>query len=130
MVAGIVGDRAGHRAGILLSVGVQIAALALMLTTRGRWSCLGAYLLCGICMGAANISHANLLFETCPHDNRVAHITIGNIVLGMGTAVIPLLAGWLAQQWGVRATFGACLVFSLAAFVWFVVRVREPRLAA
>jgi MFS family permease len=126
---GLLGDRLGHRIGILLGTGAQIVTLALLLAGGGAplVEATLVYFGCGIAMGSAFISHNNLLFETCPHDHRAAHITAGNLVLGVGTAVAPVVAGFAAATWGMRTVFAGCLVLSVLALGWFVVRLHEPR---
>ena len=127
LVFGRLGDRYGHRLGILGGAATQVLTLGLMLATGGLCSCLLAFAGAGVCAGIGWVSHYNMLFETCPHDNRLAHITIGNLILGLATMVVPLLAGAFAQWAGLRSLFWACLLLSAAAFGWFLVRVREPR---
>ena len=124
---GRLGDVFGHRSGILIGAAAQFATLVILLSSTGQWSCLAAYFLTGVCIASSFISHYNMLFETCPHDHRFAHITVGNLVLGIGTVIFPLIAGVLAQQYGVRVLFGISLGLSGAALVWFQLRVREPR---
>jgi len=68
-----------------------------------------------------------MLYETCPHDSRIAHITVGNLVMGTTSILCPLLAGVAAARYGTRSLFGICLVLSAGALLWFALRVREPR---
>jgi len=127
LAAGVIGDHHGHRAGLLIAVAMQIVTLVILLSSRGPASCIAAYFACGCVMGMAAIAHSNILFETCPHESRVTHITAGNIIIGSAIAVMPLLAGKLAQMTSVRVLFVVSLALSVAAFVWFLVFVREPR---
>lgn len=127
LVLGRLGDIAGHRAGILTGVLAQITTLLILLTTSGKLSCLATYFLTGIYIASTFISHYNMLFETCPHDHRFAHITVGNLVLGVGTLLSPLFAGLIAQSLGLQFLFVMSLTFSLAALSWFLLRTREPR---
>jgi MFS family permease len=127
LVLGRLGDRRGHRAGMLVAVGMQAVTLAIVLTTRGPLGCACAYFGAGICAAGSFVSHTNLLYETCPHDHRLAHMTVGNLVLGLGAAPAPFLAGWLATAVGLRMVFTVELVLSLAALAWCVTLLREPR---
>jgi hypothetical protein len=72
-------------------------------------------------------SHYNMLFETCLHSGRAAHITLGNLLVGCVALVASQLSGAVASAWGLRLLFGACLGMSLVAVFWIAVRVREPR---
>jgi MFS family permease len=127
-LVGRIGDRSGHRLGILFGILTQVFTLLVVITSRGLLSCLLAYAGAGACVGSGFISHFNMLFETCPHDSRVAHITIGNIILGTAALLFPLAGGWLAAAQGVRTLFVVSLLLSLTALVWTCWRVREPRM--
>lgn len=127
---GTWGDRRGYRAGLLIAAGSQAAALGLMLTSGGAWSCWLAYAAVGIAAGGGSISHLNLLYETCPHEDRVAHITVGNLVIGLGGIAAPLCAGQIALRWGIRPLFLVCLVFSVGAVLWYRLAFQDPRRSA
>jgi MFS family permease len=68
-----------------------------------------------------------MLLETCPHDHRLAHITVGNLVLSVPLVLSPFLAGVAAEHFGIRPVFMTCLVFSILAFIWCLLKVKEPR---
>ncbi len=124
---GLLGDRYGHRLGILLGTIMQIPTLLVLLIIPGRLGCLLAYAGAGICIGSAIVSFNNMLFETCPHDHGPAHITIGSLLVGLGTIVFSLVGGRMAEIFGLSVFFGLCLVTSIIAFLWTWLRVREPR---
>ena len=125
--AGWLGDRLGHRCGLLLSTSAQIVVLLLLLSTAGVWSCIAVYALVGIWEGANRTAHYNLLCETCPHDNRKAHLTVGNLALPPAAAGAPLLAGWVSYAHGFAVLIWASLAVSAAAFLWFLLALKEPR---
>lgn len=124
---GWIGDRWGHRLGIVLGTLMQIFALLLLVTTAGPWSCLAVYAILGICQGANSVSHYNLLCETCPHDNRKVHITAGNLAMLPSLLMVPIFAGLLVEYYSIAALQWACLIISIAAFAWFVCLLKEPR---
>lgn len=127
IILGYLGDRWGHRFGILAGAAAQIVALTLLLTGQGLGACLLTYAAVGICGGVGTVSHNNMLFETCPHDHRIAHITVGNLVMAGPLMVTPLLAGWLAEAQGLRVLFFASLALSVLAAAWVLFVVRDPR---
>lgn len=127
LVFGRLGDREGHAIGLLLGIVAQVGTLALLLWTRGTWSCLLVYSGTGVCLGAGMVSYYNALMETCPHDNRFAHITVGNFVVGLVGIAAPLLGGVVAAAFGTGVLFESCLAISTIALVWHVLLVREPR---
>ena len=124
---GWIGDRWGHRFGILLGTSLQTLTLLLVVTTSGPWSCLAVYALLGLCIGASSVSHYNLLCETCPHDNRKAHIAAGNLVMLPGMILVPILAGVLVEYYGITGLMWVSLIISAVALVWFAFRFQEPR---
>ncbi len=127
LLLGRVGDKHGHRIGVLAGAGFQVAVLAVLLTTRGSWSCMAAYFLTGACVASAAVSYANMIFETCPHENRMAHITVANTIVSAAAIGAPLAAGMTASAVGIRPLFAICLAFSVLALAWFILRVKEPR---
>lgn len=127
LMLGRLGDRYGHRLGVLMGAVMQVVTLSLLLIAQGVLGCIAVYICAGFCASSAWLSHSNLLFETCPHDNRMAHITVGNLSLTPALIAAPLVAGWVARVWGLQALFAGSLAISLAALAWFVLRVREPR---
>lgn len=127
LILGRLGDRHGHRIGIVVGSVAQIFALTLMLTGTGFWSCIFTYLCTGVVISSAFLSHNNMLYETCPHDHRMAHITVGNLVLSLPLLAAPILAGIVAQQQGTTRLFMICLGFSILALLWFLAFVKDPR---
>jgi MFS family permease len=124
---GYLGDRRGHRVGLLVGIVCQIVALSVLLMVPGLWGCLIFYFFAGISNASGWVSHYNLLFETCPHDHLGAHITIGNLALGGVGLMAPLLAGVIAEGLGLRMLFGLSLAVSAGALFWLWVLVRDPR---
>jgi MFS family permease len=123
---GWLGDRHGHRIGVMAGAALQTAAIAAALLGRGAAGCAAAYFAAGLCGGAAAVSHLNMVFETCPHDHRLAHITIANLVLSAGV-VFPLLSGVVVERLGLATLLRASLAASGGAFIWYLAMVREPR---
>jgi len=127
LALGRIGDRHGHRIGLIVGALAQIGALSVLLNWTGPEACLTTYFLSGIVMGSSLVSHQNMMFETCPHDQRIAHLTVGGMVLGIFTSLLPLAAGTTAKAWDLRTVFAAALCFSILALLWLVFRVKEPR---
>lgn len=124
---GVLGDRKGHRLGVVLGSAVQVATVVLLLTTRGPVSCVLAFGGFGLAMGAGFVCNVNMILETCPHDCRLSHITVSTMILALPLAAAPILSALVAETWGYQTLFGVCLVINIAALLWFVFRVREPR---
>ncbi len=127
LFTGWLGDKRGHRMCVVLGAVTQVATLVVLATTGGVWSCIAAFAGIGICMAAADLSYYNLLIETCPHDNRGAHITVGNLATLPAIIAAPLLAGLLVQRSGTTALVYVSLAISVVALAWYLAKVKEPR---
>jgi len=126
-IMGHLGDRIGHRSGAIIGAFAQFIGLYVALMFPGAASGIAAFAMLGA-GGASNwISHANLLFETCPHDCRTAHIAAGNMMLAPFSAIFPILTGPAIDRWGFLPVTIACLVPTLLGMFWIIAVVREPR---
>lgn len=124
---GMLGDRRGHRLTTLIQTGVQIATVTVLFLTSGPASCLIAHIGLGFAFGGSWVSGFNMMVESCPHDNRMAHITVSSVVLGLPMALIPVARGWVAARWDFGTLFGICLGLNIIALVWLTLMVKEPR---
>jgi MFS family permease len=124
---GRLGDRMGHKVGVVLGAFGQVAAILVAFLATGPVACGAAFALCGMAWAAAWVCHVNMLFETCPHDSRVAHITLSNMVLGPVLALVPMGTGWLVEAVSVRTGIGLTLIPTLLGVIWLAFAVREPR---
>jgi MFS family permease len=129
LALGRLGDRYGHRWGVLFGPGMQAVTLGLALLIPGAPGCILVYLGAGLANSCGFVSHSNLVMEMCPPENtnRVAHISIANLVIGIPAAVSPILSGWIAGRWSEPALFAICLGLSLVALAWLLLRFKEPR---
>jgi len=124
---GRLGDRRGHRAGIVAGAAAQAGSIALALAVPGPAGCAAAFAFSGLSFASAWVSHTNFVFESCPHDSRAAHIAITNLVLAPATVLVPWIAGRAAESLGTPAVFAASLVPTLAGLAWLALVVREVR---
>jgi len=124
---GRMGDRSGHKAGILVGAAAQLAAAAVAWLGSGGVACGTTFVLLGVACAAAWVSHMNMLFETCPHESHVAHITLSNIVLGPVIGLVPILTGQVNELVGRRAGIGLTLIPAALGVLWLILAVREPR---
>ena len=68
-----------------------------------------------------------MIFDTCPHGHRMAHISVGNLIVGAPMAFAAVLAGLIAERSSLDTVFRICLVLSATAFAWCLLKVKEPR---
>ncbi len=125
---GQIGDKHGHRRGVVIGACAQVASIAVAVLGKGPIACFACFFLLGIAYAAGWVSHQNFIYETCPHDNRVAHITLSNLVLSPLIIFLPIAAGALMAGVGIRAGMAVCLAISVAGALYLLVFVDEPRL--
>lgn len=125
---GRIGDRRGHRWGVVLGAFAQVASIAAAVAGRGAMACLACFFLLGIASAAGVVSHQNFIYETCPHDNRVAHITLSNLVLSPLIVLMPIGAGALIGRVGMIRGMGVCWLISVLGAFYMLLLVDEPRM--
>jgi len=81
----------------------------------------------GLAFAANSVSHQNMIFETCPHDNRIAHITLSNLILSPFLPAAPPATGWLIDHIGMTNGIAVCLLPTIAGTLWIMLMVRDPR---
>ena len=126
-VLGHLGDRAGHKTSIVIGAGAQVLSVLVAYLGRGLGPCILAFVLLGIVSSAGWVSHLNMLFETCPHESRVAHLALSNSVLSPFLVLVPAGTGWLMASVGMRAGMGLALIPAVLGTAWMLLVVREPR---
>jgi len=127
-VLGRLGDRVGHKSGVVIGASAQLASIAAAFLGRGSVACVLAFVFLGISGSAAWVSHLNFLVETCPHDSRVAHITLSNMILQPLFFLVPVGTGWMMQHLAHRATgIGLTLIPTVLGVAWLAFVLREPR---
>jgi len=74
----------------------------------------------GVFWGGYNLAAFNLLLEVTPDDNRSLYVGVYNTLMGVATAVGPLLGGFAAEVVGLRPVFlVSCAVRALALYLFF-----------
>jgi MFS family permease len=124
---GRLGDRAGHKKGVVIGALAQAVAIAVALLGRGPIACSLCFASLGVAFASGWVSHTNMLFETCPHDSRPAHITLSNVLLSPFVILAPIGTGWLMESAGQRAGIGMTLVPTALGVLWLILAVKEPR---
>ncbi len=125
---GKLGDLRGHRWGVLVGGFAQVAAIGTAYLGRGHWACLSSFVLLGIAYAAGWVSHQNFIYETCPHDNRIAHLTLSNLVLSPVVLLIPMGTGALISLTSILWGLAICLGLSVLGAFYLLFFVQEPRL--
>lgn len=126
-VAGMMGDRYGHRLNLIIASLVLAGAPLVLLSVQGLAGCVGTYWLIGLASGFVYLGMWNLNLESCPHDNRLAHVTSFNIAAALGLLPIPYLAGRIVDDLGIQWLFVVTAMCSGLAGLWLISVFRDPR---
>lgn len=127
LLFGRIGDRIGHRFGMLMGIGFQVCSLLAVLLIHGPIGCFVAMLFSGCVGGALIVSCTNLFIESCPHQVRVAHLMVGNMIVGLAGLLFPLVGARIAIDAGIPALMEVSVVISVIALVWNLCKVKDPR---
>lgn len=127
MLFGRIGDRIGHRFGLLMGIIFQICSLLSVLLVPGPVGCFLAMLFSGGVGGTLLISYLNLVIESCPHQVRAAHLMIGNMVVGVAGLLFPLVGAGIAVHAGIPILMKVSLALSVMALVWNIYKMKDPR---
>jgi MFS family permease len=127
MLFGRIGDRVGHRSGMLMGVVFQLGSLLSVLLIKGSAGYFLAMLLAGCVGGTLIISYMNLVVETCPHQVRSAHLMIGNMVVGVAGLLFPMCGALIAVHAGIPTLMEVSFAVSAMALAWGLWKVKDPR---
>ena len=120
---GLLADRFGRR--LLLFGGPTVTALssAACALTPDFWSLVGLRFISG--MGSAMFMTGALIYITDIADasNRARFISLNQGSLLLGVSLGPVLGGFVAQWFGLRAPFWAVAVLAGACAVWAFARI-------
>jgi len=124
---GRIGDRIGHRFGMLMGIVFQLCSLLSVLLIHGPTGYFLAMLFSGCVGGTLLISYLNLVIESCPHEVRAAHLMIGNLVVGVAGLLFPMAGACIAIHAGIPRLMVVSLAVSAVALVWNIRKVKDPR---
>ncbi len=125
---GWMADRIGHRAVLIAGTVAATAANAVALATSSVELFALTFVLSGVNQAAYNVSSGTMLLEFARDpDERPTYIGIGNTALAPVYFAAPLLAGLMADRFGLPAVFALGLGIGLLGAMLFTLRVRDPR---
>lgn len=126
LVLGPLGDRFGHRAVMLGSLGVNAASFVLVLLTQSVGQFSVALGLGAIGTMGATIAQQNLAVDLAPPGEKGAYTALTRLVTAPATALGMLLTGLFIDHLGFTVVFLASLLLPLAGTL-ATLRFREPR---
>jgi MFS family permease len=121
LLAGALADR--FRPARLAALGSSLVAVAIALLLATPIPALmgAARLLHGVAMGLFRPTVSALVLQRVPAERRVSAIAINNVSYVAGTAAGPLVAGVVADRFGLAAGLALGIVVALAAALYLLV---------
>jgi MFS family permease len=127
LVFGWLSDHKGHK--LILEIAVLITALGSIVAAfapSSVWFFL-VFFLTGVSNAGYMLSGIMIVFEFCKPSIRPTYIGVNNTFNGLVAIAMPLIGGWLAQEYGYQLMFivaFSVVLVGLALLHWWV---REPR---
>lgn len=115
--AGVLLQRIGMKRTMLLGLGTVAGAMLLLFAATTAWQAMVLLLVSGVGAALYNISRHAYLSVAVRNDRRGRSIALFGGIYRIGKFVGPLLGGWIAASYGLRAPFPVYAVLSLAASV-------------
>lgn len=106
---GRLGDRKGPKAQIWAAVGIGACANLLLAVSTQLWLYVLAMVLVGVTASLLVMADFAFLYEACPEE-RATYFGLFNVLLLPATLGVPILAGLIADRWGIGTVFGASAV--------------------
>ncbi len=126
LIAGMLADRYGHKAPLVLGGMAQVSGFTMALTSPTPEGFFVVFALIGLAMGVHMVSGTLVALEFSEPSRRPTYVGIANTTAGVAGSVAPLIGGWLASA-GYQLLFGICVALGAAALIWLLVGVRDPR---
>lgn len=106
---------------VMLVSGLGAVFVPLLWWATGNiWFPLLIYVINGFAWGGYNLAAFNLLLEITPDENRTVYVGGYNTLIGVATAVGPLVGGFAAEALGLRPVFFAsALVQALGLYIFY-----------
>ena len=126
LLLGALADRRGHKLSLEIAALCYAAAFALTAWSPGPGVYIPAFVLIGLGLGGQITSGIMLTLEFAPPGRQPTYAGLVNTTLGIVGVTAPLIGAWLAER-DFSLLFLVGTGLNLAAFLVFVLRVRDPR---
>ncbi|MDZ4759670.1 MAG: MFS transporter [Alphaproteobacteria bacterium] len=127
LVWGYLSDRGGFRSTFIISLALNLAAVALLMAAGSFPAIILAFFGIGAAQSAYLMSTTNIVMEFGHRHDVPMRMALSNTAEGVMGALAPLLGGVIAVVWSYQAAFAATLVSVAVALVILVWKVDEPR---
>jgi MFS family permease len=130
-VFGWMADRVGHRSVLMVGTAAAAGANAVAFMTASLPMYAVAFVLSGVNQAAYSVSGGNMLLDFARDPGeRPTYVGLGNTALAPIYCSAPLLAGVMADRFGLPTVFSIALAAGLLGVILFTLRVRDPRAMA
>jgi MFS family permease len=129
LLAGVIADRRGHKLPLIIGGSAQVVGFALAALTPTAQGMYAVYALLGFAVGVNIVSGVLIALEFSSPERRPTYVGVANSAVGVSSGLAPLLGGWVAT-FGYTWLFGASAVVGIAALLWLVLGVADPRARA
>ncbi|NMB21311.1 MAG: MFS transporter [Firmicutes bacterium] len=117
---GRLADYFGQKS-VMMVAGLGIISIPLFWwITPNTWFPFIIHVINGVFWGGYNLAAFNLLLEVTPDDNRSVYVGVYNTMMGVATAVGPLVGGFAAEVVGLKPIFlVSAAVRALALYLFY-----------
>jgi MFS family permease len=129
LAAGLIGDRIGHKAPLVLCAVIQSCAFLISSIAPSPESFYLVFALLGASAGINIVSGILVSLEFAPTHRQALYAGIANTTVGIASAIAPV-AGAIVVGYGYNRLFGVSALISLLAAVGLVYVVKNPRTRA
>ena len=125
-VAGLIGDRWGHRKALAIgNVAMSLAALMALVAPDLTWFYL-VFVLAGIVNGTTWTATLAIAIEFGPPADKPFYIGLTNTLTAPATLIAPIVGGLLADSIGFNSTFTVSIVAGLVATFVLLAFMHDP----
>lgn len=110
---GRLGDLKGPKSQLWAAIALGAAANLLMALSHALWLYVAALVLVGVTTSLLVMADYAFIYEACPYE-RATYFGLFAVLLLPATLGVPILAGAVADRWGMAA------VFAMSAVAWIL----------
>jgi len=127
LLFGWLSDRKGHKIVLELGYLASVVAAGLAYLAPGPSGFYAVFAMTGISTAGMMLSGMMIVFELSKHDQRPTYIGLSSTIIGIFSALTPLLGSWLVNRFSYQVNFGVTFMMGVLSFIILRWKVVEPR---